>query len=157
MSSQELKCNYCDKSYSTKYTKNRHEEKCKYIIEIEKLKQLINIYKETINNLEKENIELKNIKNTKIEYNYVNEYFIEEKQFNETDTFDFNSFSSGFNTPVEIINENQEKQNNKTLNEFIDIYIYHIKNFSQIQIKEKNRENRLYLYKIQKLKQINKK
>ncbi len=151
MSNEDLKCTYCNKSYSTKYTRSRHEEKCKYILEIQQLKERINI-------LEKENIELKNKEKIDINYNYVNEYFKEDKQIDENDSFDFSSFSSGFNTPIETNNDLKEEQNNKyknkTFNEFIDKYIYHIKNFDQI---EKNKENKYNLYKLQKLKQINKK
>ena len=97
----DLKCNYCNKTYSTKYTKTRHEEKCKYIIEIDKLK-------EKIKYLEIENKELKN--KEEIEYKYVNEYFKEEKQ---EEVFNFSSLS-GFNTPTEIpLVEIKEEQINK--------------------------------------------
>jgi hypothetical protein len=148
-----LKCNYCNKSYSTKYTKTRHEEKCKYIIEIDKLK-------EKIKYLEIENKELKN--KQEIEYKYVNEYFKEE---NQEEVFNFSSLS-GFNTPIEVpvvevpielpleIKE-EEINKNKFIYDFIENYICNIKNFNKINYKRQ--ENKYNLYKIQKLKQINKK
>lgn len=141
----DLKCNYCNKTYSTKYTKTRHEEKCKYIIEIDKLK-------EKIKYLEIENKELKN--KEEIEYKYVNEYFKEE---NQEEVFNFSSLS-GFNTPTEIpLIEIKEEQinKNKFIYDFVENYIYEIKNFDKIN--NKRQENKYNFYKIQKLKQINKK
>jgi hypothetical protein len=156
----EIICKYCNKTYSTKYTKTRHEEKCKYINEIKELqekiikfeeekskyineiKELHNLskqYEERIIKFEQEIKELHNLTKSKLEYKYVNEYF------------KFNSLSDADNTPEKAI----DVKSNKNISEFIDIYIYHIKNFTQIKKKQVN--NNYNLYFIQKLKQNNKK
>ncbi len=148
---EELKCNFCNKLYSTKYSRIRHEEKCKNNLEVEKLNKDIfdrDIVIDELKNIiiEKDNI-IKQLKS---------QIFTCDNYFNEDDHND-NHINNMLFEELEHTHINETKQQNLIkirYNDFVQKYITLIKTNEKIEIKIDN--SNYNLFKIKK-KQNNKK